>query len=339
MLKTSTEEVTGRLFMVEVFRINQTRDVPTLVQQLNQILRRISELLGAATTTTTTTAAGLTEGDVRELIRQFIEVSGFGDADNFLFLPGREGGQVANGGTVAGEDLEFAANSANETLGNIILRSPTSFYDLNEDSDTTTGLTWGFNGGTVRQGVSVTTVTSGTVALVASTTNFVEIDAGTGVVSAVTGSFTLNKIPLRELVTDGSDITGNTDSRTWIAERGPVQGAFVWVVTSTVLVSSNASHFLRCTVPGGVDLVRATIDVKTAPTGDEIIADVVADGSSVFDAGGRPQVLSSATTGNSTNFSTASLTSGALLQLAIDQVGSTVAGADLTLTLEGTQKR
>ena len=84
--------------------------------------------------------------------------------------------------------------------------------DFDEDGATTTGLTWGYNAGTIRKDNAITSVAAGTVSLTASTTNYVEVDDA-GAVSVNQSGFTAGRIPLRELTTDGSSITASTDKR------------------------------------------------------------------------------------------------------------------------------
>ncbi len=91
--------------------------------------------------------------------------------------------------------------------------------ELGEDSGNTSGLTWAYNAGSIRAGNAITEVPAGDVSLTASATNYVEVDPATGTVSVNTSGFTAGRIPLRELVTDGSGITGNTDRRAWLHGR------------------------------------------------------------------------------------------------------------------------
>lgn len=89
-----------------------------------------------------------------------------------------------------------------------------------QDNAATGGLTWAHLGGTVRAGLQVL---AGSVSLVASATNYVEIDTTTGVVSVNQTGFTATKVALHKLVCDGGSITTNSDSRTWV-----VGGAIPW---------------------------------------------------------------------------------------------------------------
>ncbi len=77
---------------------------------------------------------------------------------------------------------------------------------------TTTGLTYGYYGGYLWGGTTATVVASATVALTASTTNYVQITTA-GAVSANTTGFTSGQIPLATVVTGASTITSIADKR------------------------------------------------------------------------------------------------------------------------------
>jgi hypothetical protein len=87
-----------------------------------------------------------------------------------------------------------------------------------------------------------------------------------------------------------------------------------------------------------ITLTRWDIQVKTAPTGASLILDVIRGINSlwfVFPAL-RPTIIAGATSGTNTGFDIDTLQDGDVLKLDIDQVGSTIAGAQVTLILEGT---
>ena len=80
--------------------------------------------------------------------------------------------------------------------------------------------------------------------------------------------------------------------------------------------------------------VRAS--VGTAPAGASIIIDINKNGTTIFTTqGNRPAIAAAAnTSGNVTNMDVTSVASGEYLTVDIDQVGSTTAGADLTVQVE-----
>lgn len=92
----------------------------------------------------------------------------------------------------------------------------TVFEQFDEDTGTTTGLTWGFKTGNLRVNNTISSVSAGTVSLTGASTNYVELDPSDQTVKVNTTAFTAGRIPLRTLTTDASTITVNTDSRGWL---------------------------------------------------------------------------------------------------------------------------
>lgn len=77
---------------------------------------------------------------------------------------------------------------------------------------TTTGLTWGFVGGQLPINGLMTAIVAGTVALTASSTNYVGLSQAGTVVNTVTTRNPLH-VPLFTVVTGVSSITSYTDTR------------------------------------------------------------------------------------------------------------------------------
>lgn len=81
-------------------------------------------------------------------------------------------------------------------------------------------------------------------------------------------------------------------------------------------------------------IIEVILHVGTAPTGAAIIVDVNKGGTTIFTTqANRPQVAIGANVGNSTSIDVASWTDGEYLTFDIDQIGSTVEGSDLTVTV------
>jgi hypothetical protein len=80
--------------------------------------------------------------------------------------------------------------------------------------------------------------------------------------------------------------------------------------------------------------VRAS--VGTAPTGASVIIDVHKNGTTIFTTqGNRPTIVASGnTSGKVTNMNVTTVADGEYLTVDVDQVGSTITGADLSLQLE-----
>jgi hypothetical protein len=87
-----------------------------------------------------------------------------------------------------------------------------------------------------------------------------------------------------------------------------------------------------CPVDGTVVDVRAW--VNTAPTGASLIVDVNKNGTTLFtNQANRPTVAASGNASTTTLPDVTSVSKGDRLSLDVDQVGSTVAGSDLWLTV------
>ena len=97
---------------------------------------------------------------------------------------------------------------------------------FDENSATTTGLTWGYKAGAIRKGATVTDVSAGTISLTDDATNYIEINS-TGTVSRNTTSFTNGKIPLRQVLVASGLQSTSTDKRAWfvfVVQRSFVHG-------------------------------------------------------------------------------------------------------------------
>jgi len=84
--------------------------------------------------------------------------------------------------------------------------------------------------------------------------------------------------------------------------------------------------------PCTLTIVKVKLVVKTAPSGAAIIVDVNKNGATIFTTqANRPQIADGQTTGDSGTPDVTALSEGDKLTIDIDQVGSTTAGADLTI--------
>lgn len=119
----------------------------------------------------------------------------------------------------------YSFTTTNATLGTAVGITGSTAYsgitpsDFSENPSTTTGLTWGYNGGTVGSDGTPTAVAAGTVALTASATNYVELSS-TGTISVNQTGWTAGLIPIRQLTTGASTITGDIDVRAFLAING-----------------------------------------------------------------------------------------------------------------------
>lgn len=89
--------------------------------------------------------------------------------------------------------------------------SPASLYGRRQS--TSSGLTWGYYGGNVLVNGVLTQIANATVALTASTTNYIEANPTTGAVSKNTTGFTAGQTPLYTIVTGTATVSNYTDHR------------------------------------------------------------------------------------------------------------------------------
>lgn len=114
---------------------------------------------------------------------------------------------------------------------------------------------------------------------------------------------------------------------------------FVWTVTGSLVTSTDVGPWIYVT--NAQTVTKAIAIVKTAPTGASLIVDIErstddgANWTSLWNTStaNRPTIAASAREGISTTFDVSALSAGDYLRPAIDQVGSTVAGANLTIQL------
>lgn len=106
----------------------------------------------------------------------------------------------------------------------------------------------------------------------------------------------------------------------------------VFYVDGTLATGTGKSAKINVPFTGRITKVVANVD--TAPTGADIIVDIHKNGTTIFTTqSNRPTIASSATSGNTTTIEVSSVAIDDVLTLDIDQVGSTVAGADLSVTI------
>jgi hypothetical protein len=86
----------------------------------------------------------------------------------------------------------------------------------------------------------------------------------------------------------------------------------------------------------GADLTisEVRLDIGTAPTGSAAIVDIHESGTTIFtNQANRPQIADGASNGSTTTIDDANWATGNYLTIEVDQIGSTTAGADLTVTI------
>ena len=109
---------------------------------------------------------------------------------------------------------------------------------------------------------------------------------------------------------------------------------FAVVGTLTVGTDKAPTILAPCTLT----ITKVKLVVKTAPTGAAIIVDVNKNGTTIFTTqANRPQIAAGATTGDSGTPDVTALAETDKLTIDVDTVGSSVAGAGLTVEIVCTQ--
>lgn len=127
----------------------------------------------------------------------------------------------------------------------------------------------------------------------------------------------------------------NADFATsWTTATKSYQTATFAVALGTpATTGTNKSNVLI--VPANATVVKCWIYAKTAPTGSSLICDILDNGTSIWAAtpANRITLPSGQNTASQTAFDTTTLVAGDILTCDIDQVGSTIAGQDITIQL------
>ncbi|MFI7062466.1 hypothetical protein ACIBL3_15890 [Kribbella sp. NPDC050124] len=107
--------------------------------------------------------------------------------------------------------------------------------------------------------------------------------------------------------------------------------AHTFAVTGTAAVATGKSR-IYLEESYAIETVRAA--VNTAPTGAALIVDLNRNGTTVYtDQSKRPSIAAGTNTATGNDPAVTTLAAGDYLTVDVDQVGSTAAGADLTVTV------
>ena len=117
---------------------------------------------------------------------------------------------------------------------------------------------------------------------------------------------------------------------------GKVKTTLSFAVTGTLTTGTDKAPTLLA--PCTLTITKVKLVVKTVPTGAAIIVDVNKNGTTIFTTqANRPQIAIGESTGDSGTPDVTALAEGDKLTVDIDQIGSTIAGADLTVEVVAEQ--
>jgi len=125
--------------------------------------------------------------------------------------------------------------------------SPASFFGRR--ASTSSGLTWGYYGGTMLVDGALTQIANGTLALTGSATNYVEINRS-GSISKNTTGYTPGSIPLYTIVCGASTAWPYTDHRAWVQPKDQTSNASVAVTSADVTLSAAQASCRYLTTTG-----------------------------------------------------------------------------------------
>ncbi len=111
-------------------------------------------------------------------------------------------------------DQISSAQAQKEVTANADIDSCTPSALGGRRASTCSGLTWSYYGGPYRDGSNVLQrLSNGTIALTASTVNYVEFNKTTGAVTVNTSAYTSGRLPLYRVTTGTATITSWLDDR------------------------------------------------------------------------------------------------------------------------------
>lgn len=160
-------------------------------------------------------------------------------------------------------DTLTSSQAGKETTANAMLDAASPATLWGRRASTTTGLTWGYYGGSIDVDGAITAVANGTVTLTGNTTNYVEVSRG-GTVSVSTSGFSAGKVPLYTVVTNSSNVvTSYTDHR---AHR-PIHGI---KPIASVTMGSDA-NYTATAVEARCDILEVASSVSLTVTRNVVV--------------------------------------------------------------------
>ena len=109
---------------------------------------------------------------------------------------------------------------------------------------------------------------------------------------------------------------------------------FVFTIIGTLVTGTSLTPALI--VNNNLTIDKAYAYVKTAPTGQAILVDILKNGVSIWNTtpANRLTITAGTQSGTQVSFDTTSLSESDILTIDVDQIGSTVAGQDITVELK-----
>lgn len=132
-----------------------------------------------------------------------------------------------------------------------------------------------------------------------------------------------------------TDDAGADNVLAYVGATVTVPATLAYAVSGDLAVDTNVAFPLRPHVT--FTITGVDVEVKTAPTGANIIVDVNVEGSTIFaDPSDRPEIVATEFTASGGDLGTTTISADEAVTIDVDQIGSTIAGADLVVMLRGT---
>lgn len=115
------------------------------------------------------------------------------------------------------------------------------------------------------------------------------------------------------------------------ADVDPAVEVYTFAVTGALTATTGKS---RIYLEGNYSVETIRASVNTAPTGATILVDVNKNGTTIYTTqSARPTIAISGFTATGNSPAITTFVAGDYIQVDVDQIGSTVAGSDLTVTI------
>ena len=140
--------------------------------------------------------------------------------------------------------------------------------------------------------------------------------------------------------TNGQVLTTNGAGQLSWADKDSSTNLAIRVVSFTLPGTAIAGENKTCSfiVPFNFTITKAYAYARTVPTGAALIFDIIKNGTSIWhtNPGNRLQITSSQNMGIQTNFDTTTFAELDIIDIDLVQIGSSIAGADITVEIKGT---
>jgi collagen type VII alpha len=128
---------------------------------------------------------------------------------------------------------------------------------------------------------------------------------------------------------------GKTGAQGKTGSQGANEPTMCWSIPGTQVGSTSVSPCTSCIAPFAGTLEKAYAVIRTAPSGQDMIIDIHKNGTTIWTGGtNRLKITNGSYSGSQVTIDVTSVAEGDYFDVYTDQVGSSVAGADLQVELK-----